>query len=88
MSGVSGAVRSRERAVPGALVEIRAGDTVTQAVFTDDAGAYSFEGIPPGTYTVRAYAPTASLDRRRDSEPQTLDPGARVRVPPLVLDPR
>ena len=85
---VSGAVRSGERAVPGAQVEIRAGDTVTQAVFTDDAGAYSFEGIPPGTYTVRAYAPTASLDRRRDSEPQTLDPGARVRVPPLVLDPR
>jgi len=82
---VSGVVRSAREPVQGAEVELRAGNSAAQTVFTDNGGAYAFEGIPPGTYTVRAYAQEASSARRTESEPQTLEPDANLRVAPLVL---
>lgn len=60
LGGITGAVvDSSETAVPRALVEITGGEPLR--VTADAAGAFRFKDLEPGTYTLRASAPTTGV---------------------------
>ena len=46
--------------VPGAAVSLTAGPDAARQATTDGLGSYSFSGLPPGDYQVRASAPDLS----------------------------
>jgi hypothetical protein len=82
---VSGSVVSEDLPVGGAQVDLRRGEQVIQSVFTDDHGAYSFAGVPPGVYAVRAYGPSATFKQSTEATPQKVDAGGAFKLEPLEL---
>ena len=58
--------------VPGAKVTLSAPGAAARTTTSDSTGAYSFAGIPPGTYSVQASAPQLT---QLQPESVNLDPG-------------
>lgn len=56
--------------LPGVNVELKQGDSVVYATFTDEVGSYSFPEVKPGTYQV-----VASLEAVTDVAVSALDAG-------------
>src|SRR5262249_17325302 len=57
-TGIEGIVTDESGAVvKGAVVTVHASTGVTQTAVTDDAGAYRFTGLSPGTYDASVTAP-------------------------------
>jgi hypothetical protein len=85
---LSGLVRTSEAPVPGAQVELRSSDNIVQSAFTDERGSYAFAGIPAGTYTVRAYGPSAAYQRAAELTSQVLGAGANLQLETIALSKR
>src|SRR5579862_9124610 len=49
--------------VPSAKITLEEGNRVRDSTTTDEKGFYSFEGIKPGAYRVRASAPQMTLEK-------------------------
>jgi len=66
--GLRGTVRDPQGVIPGAtvtLVNQEAG--VSRDTTTNDAGEYSFPGVPPGVYTIRASVAGFKTFERKDA---------------------
>jgi hypothetical protein len=85
---LGGVVRSSDAPVPGAQVELRSSDKIVQSAFTDERGSYAFAGIPAGTYTVRAYGPSAAYQRAAELTSQVLGAGANLQLETIALSKR
>jgi hypothetical protein len=51
---VGSVVDAQGAPLPGATVELRAGTRVERTGLTNERGEFRFEGVPPGSYTLRA----------------------------------
>src|SRR5687768_17517320 len=69
-SGISGTVKDQTGAIiPGATVKIINPDTgFNRTTTTNDDGAYTFPGIPPGTYTVEVTSANFKMSVARNVE--------------------
>lgn len=57
-AALEGRVRTAAKdPVPGATVTLRGADGETRSAHADAHGAYAFEGLAPGAWTLRAYGP-------------------------------
>jgi len=53
-ASIAGVVHDQTSAViPGAKVELRAGNSSQQSTTTDQSGSFQFKRVPPGTYQVQ-----------------------------------
>jgi hypothetical protein len=76
ISGVVSLERSDKRA--GIIVQLSGLPTAV----TKDDGSYALSSVPPGAYTVRAYAPGYLVAERRDVQ---VLPGNMLTLPPIML---
>jgi hypothetical protein len=66
--GLRGAVRDAQGVIPGATVTLVNQDNgVARDTITNDVGEYSFPGVVPGVYTVRASVPGFKTFERKDA---------------------